>query len=340
MQGLIHIQQQSIDGEPVQTVNARDLHAFLGVGKDFSNWIKDRIEKFEFVENQDFVIDSPKLANQSGRGGDRRTIEYHLTLDMAKELAMIERTPKGKEARQYFIACERRLHAIVKTPQPQQVERLRQPHLLHGFPKGTTMTRLIREERQLVGQGVHDFGLTPEVARERAIALMGDRYGDNPAFLFRGLPVIVPERKRHNIRSKAKAAQNQLPTVPAAMDALSVDRTPATGNLVDGKMVEPVFRSAQELAGLIPVVYATGQPDGHSVNEALITLGYAQRRSDNAAFPRQPLADGLFRMEQVTTQDGRKVSGRFITVWATDRLLPILRRHFEGKPKQLQLVTQ
>ncbi len=338
MQDLIHIQQQSIDGEPVQTVNARDLHAFLGVGKMFAHWIQERIAKFNFIENQDFIILAEIGKNSDGRGQPKK--EYHLTLDMAKELAMIERTPKGKEARQYFIACERRLHAIVKTPQPHTVERLRQPHLLHGFPKGTTMTRLIREERQLVGQGVHDFGLTPEAARERAVTLMADRYGDNPAFLFRGLPVIVPERKRHNIRSKAKAAQNQLPTVPAAMDALSVDRTPATGNLVDGKMVEPVFRSAQELAGLIPVVYATGQPDGHSVNEALITLGYAQRRSDNAAFPRQPLADGLFRMEQVTTQDGRKVSGRFITVWATDRLLPILRRHFEGKPKQLQLVTQ
>jgi phage anti-repressor protein len=145
MQDLIHIQQQSIGGEPIQTVNARDLHTFLEVGKDFSNWIKDRIQQFEFVENQDFRI----LANSgeySGRGQPKK--EYHLSLDMAKELAMIERTPKGKEARQYFIACERRLHAIVKTPQTHMVERLRQPNLLHGFPKGTTMTRLIREERQ------------------------------------------------------------------------------------------------------------------------------------------------------------------------------------------------
>ncbi len=98
--------QRNAEGEA--TINARDLHEFLEVGKDFSNWIKDRIAKFEFVENQDFVC-SPILASKDqpvGRGGYNR-LDYHLTLDMAKEMAMIERTPKGKEARQYFIACEK-----------------------------------------------------------------------------------------------------------------------------------------------------------------------------------------------------------------------------------------
>lgn len=83
-----------------QAVNARDLHAFLEVGKDFSNWMKDRINQYEFTENQDFVC-SPVLASE-GRGGHNR-IDYHLSLDMAKELSMVERNEKGKQARQYFI---------------------------------------------------------------------------------------------------------------------------------------------------------------------------------------------------------------------------------------------
>ena len=107
---LVPVNQNDVGGEPIQTVNARDLHSWLEVGKDFSNWIKDRIAKYDFQENQDFVIDSPVLANQT-RGGDRRTINYFISLDMAKELSMVERNAKGKEARTYFISCEKQLKA-------------------------------------------------------------------------------------------------------------------------------------------------------------------------------------------------------------------------------------
>ncbi|WP_192871159.1 antA/AntB antirepressor family protein [Bartonella bovis] len=105
MNNLITISEQTVGQETVQTVNACELHAFLEVGKDFSTWIKDRINQYEFVENQDFVC-SPVLGSK-GRGGHNRK-EYHLTLDMAKELAMVERNEKGKQARQYFIECERK----------------------------------------------------------------------------------------------------------------------------------------------------------------------------------------------------------------------------------------
>lgn len=115
MKDLISIQQQAIGTEQTRTVNARDLHAFLGVGKDFTTWVKDRIEQHGFVENQDFIIDSPILGNQSGRGGDRRSREYHFTVEAAKHVAMAEHTPRGKEARDYFIECER-VARSVKVP--------------------------------------------------------------------------------------------------------------------------------------------------------------------------------------------------------------------------------
>lgn len=107
MNDLIPITQQQFDSGLVQTVNARELHAFLEVGKDFSTWIKGRIEQYDFVENRDFV--TFEAAPQNGGAGNRGIkIEYYLTLDMAKELAMVERNEKGKQARQYFIECERR----------------------------------------------------------------------------------------------------------------------------------------------------------------------------------------------------------------------------------------
>lgn len=106
---LIPITTASIGGDQQQGVNARDLHQFLEVGKDFSNWIKDRINQFDFFEGVDFVktqdLSSPNLANAKSRAQVR--IEYILTLNMAKELSMVERNEKGKQARQYFIQCEK-----------------------------------------------------------------------------------------------------------------------------------------------------------------------------------------------------------------------------------------
>lgn len=128
---LIPVISGTIQDQPAQLVNARDLHAFLGVGRDFSNWIKGRISEYGFVENQDFV-----LIRQNGRikekGGDRRSIEYHLTLDTAKELSMVERTEKGREARRYFIECERRLIEATQAPAlaPPSVPHLPRPHFL------------------------------------------------------------------------------------------------------------------------------------------------------------------------------------------------------------------
>jgi anti-repressor protein len=95
----------------VQTADARELHACLGVGRDFTTWIKKRIAQYGFAEHVDYVvIDSPNRGDQSGRGGDRRSVEYHLTLDMAKELAMVENNERGRATRRYFIEVEKRAH--------------------------------------------------------------------------------------------------------------------------------------------------------------------------------------------------------------------------------------
>lgn len=108
MNELIVIGVQQVGDGIIKTVNARNLHAFLEVGKDFSNWIKDRVRKYGFLENQDFVV----FANSGENiNGGRPSIDYHLTIDMAKELSMVERNAKGKEARQYFLECERQAMA-------------------------------------------------------------------------------------------------------------------------------------------------------------------------------------------------------------------------------------
>ncbi len=107
MSNIINIAAGEIGGASVQTVNARELHAFLEVKSEFRNWIKNRIDDFGFVEKQDFTTVGKSLPS-GGRQND-----YFLTIDMAKELSMVERNDKGKQARQYFIECERRANAAV-----------------------------------------------------------------------------------------------------------------------------------------------------------------------------------------------------------------------------------
>lgn len=96
-----------------QAVSARELHKFLEVGKVFGAWITERIEQFGFIENQDFVVYSEIGKNPKG---GRPTKEYFLSIDMAKELSMIERSDRGKQARMYFIECEKKLKEVIQTP--------------------------------------------------------------------------------------------------------------------------------------------------------------------------------------------------------------------------------
>jgi phage anti-repressor protein len=101
-----------------QAVNARDLHKALEVGRDFSNWIKGRIEEYSFVEGEDFHLDSPKLANQdAGWGGDRRSINYLLSVDMAKEIAIVENNDIGRRIRRYLIKVEEEYITLLKSIQ-------------------------------------------------------------------------------------------------------------------------------------------------------------------------------------------------------------------------------
>ncbi|ECH8186075.1 phage antirepressor Ant [Salmonella enterica subsp. houtenae] len=112
---LIPVFNGTINNESVLLCNARDLHAFLDVGKDFSTWIKSRIAEYGFVENQDYIVFSPNLGKMVGR----KKIDYHLTLDTAKETAMVERNEKGRQIRRYFIECEKQLRQQSQQPVPQ-----------------------------------------------------------------------------------------------------------------------------------------------------------------------------------------------------------------------------
>jgi len=101
MNELIKVSQSVIGNEEIKTVNARELHEFLQSKQKFADWTKNRIAKYGFEEGKDFII-------ILGKTKGRPEKEYHISLDMAKELSMVESNEQGKKARQYFIEVENR----------------------------------------------------------------------------------------------------------------------------------------------------------------------------------------------------------------------------------------
>lgn len=101
----------SIGRVEIHTVSARDLHAFLGISRDFNQWMREQIERARLISGRDYLF-YEDVGNPSG-GRPRK--ECTLTLDAAKHIAMMSGTEKGFEVRDYFIECERRAKAAHPT---------------------------------------------------------------------------------------------------------------------------------------------------------------------------------------------------------------------------------
>lgn len=126
MEDLIKITEN--DGQSV--VSARELHAFLESKQDFSTWIKNRIKKYGFVENEDYVRLHKKM-----EANNATSIEYALTLDTAKELAMVEANEKGRRARRYFIDQEKKLRNVEQKTLAPQVQNINAPSVNINVPQ-------------------------------------------------------------------------------------------------------------------------------------------------------------------------------------------------------------
>ena len=118
MDSLIQISKNTINGAEINSVNAREIYDYLGLAKgQFSRWIKTAIEKYDFIQNEDFLSIDTDVEGVK---------DYIVTLDMAKELCMVSNTEKGKEARKYFIEFEKQGKTLIN----QQSQEIR---LLQGM---------------------------------------------------------------------------------------------------------------------------------------------------------------------------------------------------------------
>lgn len=112
--GIQHSDGSGLMPEIVEgKVDARSVHEALEVASPFTHWLKRRIEEFGFVEGEDF-FSADARATSTKLSTFRRGVrsDFHLTLDMAKELAMVERNECGRKMRRYFIECEKRLREV------------------------------------------------------------------------------------------------------------------------------------------------------------------------------------------------------------------------------------
>lgn len=99
-------------------IDARLLHTQLQVSTKFATWITRRIEEFGFEEEKDYfpiLGKTNRFPFLGSKLGGQNKVDYHLTMDMAKELAMIERNEVGRKVRRYFIAVEKEMREAVKT---------------------------------------------------------------------------------------------------------------------------------------------------------------------------------------------------------------------------------
>jgi toxin-antitoxin system, toxin component, bro family len=184
-----------IEQNGTQLIDARELHRRLGVQTKFTNWFPRRVEEYRFDEGKDYFTENQLLPKNGQKVSHRPRTEYFLTIDMAKEIAMVERTEVGKKIRNYFIEMEKlaRESAIKMPPSLNVYGKEALPYiewlLLHQYSVTSGQYhRRIKKHPQ-------HFYRTAEgkwyINREFAEALLQLRNGYQQLTKVQGLPQVV-----------------------------------------------------------------------------------------------------------------------------------------------------
>lgn len=157
-----------------QLVSARELHEFLDLKKRFSAWIDQYIKEnndYMFVKDEDFtsVLSSTVVNN----GANRELQDYAITISMAKEISMVTKTEKGKEARRYFIDCEKKLKEIANRPSYQiEDEILRAERWIEEEKERRRLVLEIEKKEEII-EDITTHTLTIEESRKVIRRLVG-----------------------------------------------------------------------------------------------------------------------------------------------------------------------
>ncbi|KLQ80108.1 antA/AntB antirepressor family protein [Enterobacter hormaechei] len=189
---LVPVKAGSIDGQPVSLVSAKRLHSFLDVRRDFTNWIKGRINQYGFAENVDYLVYASSGENPLG---GRPSVDYLITIDMGKELAMVERNDKGREVRRYFIDCERQ--AKTKSVIPESL-----PEALRLAADMAEKAIKLQTKLMVVAPKVDFADRVADISKGISIPNYAKAVGVGPLKLFewmRQQGILITGGQRHNL---------------------------------------------------------------------------------------------------------------------------------------------
>lgn len=261
----------------VQTVNARDLHEALGVGWDFSTWIKDNLKDFQ--ENQDYIIFQKKLEKSKGRPFK----EYALTLDTAKHICMMSRCEKGKQLRQYFIEAEKQFRlGLDQQPQVGYTQQQTQPQvpvytqqtqeLIPGTPEHFAHTFTLAYQ-QFFG-GVQQAAQQPAIEHhtEPVVDSAVPRWG---AGAIKAEPLPPPEPQYYNPCPHHKITMKGLMEymsnkrlIEYLMKKFNIHGEVHDYGYVKGQKVKPVIiYNKQQMLAILHAAYALSKPHNEKQRE-------------------------------------------------------------------------
>lgn len=152
-----------------QLVDARELHLALENKRQFGNWIRQRIEQYGFIENIDYTTYN-NFVKREGSNLGSKTTEYALTLDTAKEIAMVENNEQGKKIRRYFIEVEKKARQMFEIPKTlpealrkaaelaEQLEQQKPKVLFADSVETSKNSVLINELSKILKQNGYDIG--------------------------------------------------------------------------------------------------------------------------------------------------------------------------------------
>lgn len=107
MNELLKLLKIEVNENQEQTIKGRNLYEFLQIKTPYTIWINRAIKKYKFIENIDYTTDYKNVSRADGSIMPQKEINHTLTMDMAKELSMLADNERGKEARKYFIKCQK-----------------------------------------------------------------------------------------------------------------------------------------------------------------------------------------------------------------------------------------
>jgi anti-repressor protein len=173
-------------------VSGRDLHEFLGIGTRYDTWFSRMVE-YGFTENVDFILVAQKRTTNNPKNPLTEFIDHHIKIEMAKEICMIQRNEKGKEARKYFLELERKWNS------PEMVMKRAMDYLNHRIENLQTENMVLIQQNNELQPKASYYDLVLQNKSLLSVSKIAKDYGMSAMALNRKLNELGVQFKQGDI---------------------------------------------------------------------------------------------------------------------------------------------